>query len=229
MGIFYKSWSGYNDELCWGSAWLYKATGGQQYLDKARNYANQVGGASEFSWDNKAAGCWAMLCEFTQEGQYCDKLKNFCNDCRNRERSPMGESFFAQWGSLRYASNAAMMCLRAADLGIDTEANTEYAVSQINYCLGDTGRSFQVGFGNNPPQRPHHKASSCLNDGPCSWDQYNSGEPNPYELTGALVGGPKAANDQYHDDRKDYIMNEVTLDYNAGFQTALAGLKARKC
>ena len=52
---------------------------------------------------------------------------------------------------------------------------------------------------------------------------------NPHQLNGALVGGPKYANDQFQDIRTDYIMNEVTLDYNAGFQSAVAGLKARAC
>ena len=45
-------------------------------------------------------------------------------------------------------------------------------------------------------------------------------------LTGALVGGPDQ-NDYWEDDRGDYIMNEVACDYNAGFQTALAG--THKC
>ena len=32
-----------------------------------------------------------------------------------------------------------------------------YGLQQINYMLGDSGRSFVVGFGENPPQRPFHK------------------------------------------------------------------------
>ena len=44
-------------------------------------------------------------------------------------------------------------------------------------------------------------------------------------LKGALVGGPKSVNDNsYVDSRQDYITNEVTTDYNAGFQSALAFL-----
>jgi len=46
---------------------------------------------------------------------------------------------------------------------------------------------------------------------------------NYHDLTGALVGGP-GANDDYDDRRSDYVKNEVTLDYNAGFQSAVAGL-----
>ena len=42
-------------------------------------------------------------------------------------------------------------------------------------------------------------------------------------LYGALVGGPNQ-NDQYTDDRGDYIANEVACDYNAGWQGTLAAL-----
>ena len=46
-------------------------------------------------------------------------------------------------------------------------------------------------------------------------------------LNGALVGGPKSQNDNdYSDDRNDYVANEVTTDYNAGFQSAAAALLA---
>jgi len=39
----------------------------------------------------------------------------------------------------------------------------------------------------------------------------------------ALVGGPDQ-NDVYTDDRGNFQTNEVAIDYNAGFQSALAGL-----
>lgn len=67
--------------------------------------------------------------------------------------------------------------------------------------------------------------SSCP-DAPasCSWAQLDSSSPNPHVLNGALVGGPDQ-NDNYSDVRKDYVMNEVACDYNAGFQGALAGLQ----
>ena len=48
------------------------------------------------------------------------------------------------------------------------------------------------------------------------------GGPNPNLLKGALVGGPDG-NDNYQDSRSDYVKNEVACDYNAGFQSALAG------
>ena len=120
---------------------------------------------------------------------------------------------------------------QAANAGIKTDVYTAYADQQIGYMLGDSGRSFVVGFGANYPLQPHHKAAACKSfPAECTWETFNdSSNNNPHQLNGALVGGPRYANDQYQDDRTDYIMNEVTLDYNAGFQSAVAGLKARAC
>ena len=37
-GKFYKSFSGFEDELVWGAAWLYRATKESSYLLKAEKY-----------------------------------------------------------------------------------------------------------------------------------------------------------------------------------------------
>ena len=85
-----------------------------------------------------------------------------------------------------------------------------------------------VGFGNNPPQSPHHRSSSCRNTpSPCDWSDFNQPGPNPQVLYGALVGGPDQ-NDNYQDNRADFIMNEVACDYNAGFQSAVAALRSNE-
>ena len=57
---------------------------------------------------------------------------------------------------------------------------------------------------------------------PCGQADASKSGPNPQILHGALVGGPDR-NDNYVDIRSDYKANEVATDYNAGFQTALAG------
>ena len=56
----------------------------------------------------------------------------------------------------------------------------------------------------------------------CDWNFYDSNQDNQQTLTGALVGGPDQ-NDAYNDVRTDHIKNEVACDYNAGFQSAVAG------
>ena len=97
--------------------------------------------------------------------------------------------------------------------------------------LGDSGRSFVVGFGKNFPKQPYHRASACASPpARCDWGTFvDTSTDNPHQLNGALVGGPSAPNDYYKDDRTDYIMAGVTLDHNAGFQSAVAGLKSLAC
>ena len=41
-----------------------------------------------------------------------------------------------------------------------------YGMQQINYMLGDSGRSFVIGFGKDAPQRPFHKWCVC-----CCYEQ----------------------------------------------------------
>lgn len=72
-----------------------------------------------------------------------------------------------------------------------------------------------------------HFGSSC--DSPpavCDWNDYNSPDPNPHVLQGALVGGPDQY-DNYEDARDNFRTNEVACDYNAGFQSAVAGNETR--
>jgi hypothetical protein len=60
-------------------------------------------------------------------------------------------------------------------------------------------------------------SSSCPDPptSPCGWDNINSQDPSPHVLQGALVGGPN--------DKDVLTDNYVACDYNAGFQSALAG------
>lgn len=51
---------------------------------------------------------------------------------------------------------------QAADVGINSTVYRQFAKNQIGYVLGDSGRSFVVGIGVNPPQSPHHRASYVL-------------------------------------------------------------------
>ena len=69
--------------------------------------------------------------------------------------------------------------------------------------------------------------SSCPNTpAPCGAQQMNADIPNVHTLYGALVGGP-GESDDYTDKRTDYTHNEVACDYNAGFQSAVAGMYYR--
>ena len=111
-----RSWSGFNDELVWGAAWLHKATGDSAYLTKAQSYYDNFGLKDKigvFSWDDKTVGVHALLAEATGEAKYTDSLEKFCDHAvSGQQRSPGGMLYYMQWGSLRYAANAAFICLQ---------------------------------------------------------------------------------------------------------------------
>ena len=243
---FYQSWSGYNDELVWAAAWMAKATGESAYSDKAEDFYDEFqniqGRPSEFSWDDKTAGAQLLLWDVTGKNKYKSNVEEFLDYLWNVDYTPKGLIWLesSQWGSLRYAADLAHFAMQAASLGVDTENSLEFAENQVNYILGDAGRSYVCGWGNNPPERPHHRASSCPNQPKeCGWNDFNNQGPNPQVLSGAMVGGPDY-NDNYVDDRQNFQVylficyyhhllsyfqtNEVATDYNAGFQSALAGL-----
>lgn len=226
---FYRSVN-YNDELSWGALWLHKATNDSSYLPLAEKYyaLSEPPPAWAQSWDEKNTGNMILLYEATGKSQYKQDIESTFTSWMpggTVPYTPKGLGFRLQWGSLRYASNMAFMALLAADAGIHSTEYRRWAKSQIHYALGDTGRSFVVGFGTNPPQRPHHRASSCpMIPVPCSPNAKSLPGPNPHTLYGALVGGPDQSG-KYEDNRDNYVMNEVACDYNAGFQSAVAGLE----
>ncbi|XP_006824236.1 endoglucanase A-like [Saccoglossus kowalevskii] len=218
--VIYTS-GAYGDELAWAAVWLHLATGEQSYLDDAMEFYE------EFElWKNPRH--LLLLYNITNDGQYSSKFKK----CMNMwlpgggiNRVFNGQlAVYLDWGSLRYTSTMAFLALVAADIGIRPTAYRDFAISQINFMLGDGGRSYVVGFGENPPQRVHHRAASCP-DMPtsCRWNYFGSSEPNPQILYGALAGGPNKAG-VYQDSRSSYETNEVAIDYNAGFQSAIAGM-----
>jgi endoglucanase len=241
---FYNSWSGYNDEIVWGALWLHRATGDPSYLAKAEaDYANLGNqGQSQVksykwthAWDDKSYGCYVLLAALTGATRYHEDAQRWLNwwtvggtahgaDGTRVSYSPGGQAVLDRWGSLRYAANTAFIALVYADTVDDPALAARYhdfAVRQIDYALGDNprGRSFVVGFGVDPPRNPHHRTAHGS-----FTDNINEPPTSRHILYGALVGGPPSPDDQYEDNRSDFVMNEVATDYNAGFTAALARL-----
>ncbi|CAK8690292.1 unnamed protein product [Clavelina lepadiformis] len=237
----YKS-SSYHDELAWASLWLYEATGENRYLAEAGQFYEDFGlhkPQTEMSWDSKTVAVQVLLSKFANRAgavkaarRYLLPVTEFCDHNQpggGAKYTPQGLLYQSNWGgNTRYACNAAFICLVTSNLP-DLNANLrltyrQFAEDQIDYILGRTGRSFVVGYGRNYPGQPHHRASSCSMAGPCGWDAYRKKSSNPQILQGALVGGPDEL-DRYLDDRSNYKANGVGLDYNAGMQGTVAGLK----
>ncbi|GAA4458963.1 glycoside hydrolase family 9 protein [Phytohabitans houttuyneae] len=236
---FYKSWSGYADELVWGAIWLYRATGEASYLAKAEAGYDAQGNENQtntkmykwtIAWDNKQFGNYVLLANLTGKQKYVDDANRWLDYFTvgvNGEKvrtSPGGMVVVDTWGALRYAANTAFVALLYSDKTSDATRKVRYhdfAVRQIDYALGANPRnsSYVIGFGNNYPKNPHHRTAHGS-----WWDSMTTPTATRHVLYGALVGGPSSPDDSYKDERNDYVMNEVATDYNAGFTSALARL-----
>jgi len=241
-------------ELADGWSWLaraYEQKGSsadiqkEDAIDKAMGIyitklSNQV--PWEYSWDDKTASAMVNLAKLTNEPKVWSDLDKFVDQSfvNRAQTSGEGQPWVNKWGSNRYASNLALIGLLAAkhhqemgvawNHGLSDASVLNRAKSTAHYILGDNNSNFSylIGYGDNYPENPHHKSSGCPAWGEfCGWSPFgdNTG-PNPHILYGALVGGPDQS-DNYSDLRSDYISNEVTTDYNAGFTSLIAGLKDR--
>jgi len=225
---FYNSWSGFEDELSWGANWLYQATGDADYLAKSEQYFQRAADNWALSWDDKGHGTAVLLAEQTGKAVYVNAINEHLNTQMDNihtlegTATNKGLAWVDQWGANRYAANTAFVAqIRAkaeaedGNLARALELRS-FASDQLDFMMGDNpdGFSYVVGFGDNHPLNPHHRAASGTSYAQAPGD-------NAHEITGALVGGP-SRDGSYEDDRGNYINNEVAIDYNSGFSGALA-------
>ena len=235
---FYATFSGYNDELAWGAAWLYRATGDEEYHDKFKAIADAQyeswdtkkypGCTGPITWDDKRPGCYVLIAEITKDETRMKTAEEYCDAIIKTSTTKGGlyyVSNLSQWASNRYAANAASMVAIFANLLPESDSKRkeyiDFTKSQIDYILGDNpaGVNYVVGAEENSPKAVHHRAASAVFDPRLAMRP----KENIFTLYGALAGGP-GMNDEYTDDRNNFQMNEVALDYNAGFTVCLAGL-----
>jgi hypothetical protein len=233
---FYNSNYGvYWDELAWSALWLWRATGDDTYLTKAKGYYEKMGTENQSttpiykwaqSWNDKAYGVYALFAGLVGDARYQTDIQRHLDywSIGAGKRTPGGVIVVdaSGWGVNRYAANTALLALYYADkLGTSNPLYARYhnfGKKQIDYILGDNpaDRSFMVGFGKNYPINVHHRTSHG------SWaDDMKIPAQQRHVLYGAVVGGPSADTD-YVEDRGNYVLNEVATDYNAGFTSAAA-------
>ncbi|MBN2440381.1 MAG: glycoside hydrolase family 9 protein [Spirochaetales bacterium] len=224
---FYQS-GGFTDDLTWAAVWLYIATGEQEYLDKALNYIPipELGGHHTHCWDDVTYGAAIKLAQITKDPAYIEKVEvnlDWWQPNGGLTYTPGGLAYLSNWGVLRYASTAAFIAFVWSDDETvcspgKRDAYRTFAEKQLNYALGDNPRnsSYVVGFGENASKHPHHRTTHG------SWiSMLDVPAFHRHILYGALVGGPDSS-DNYVDDIKDYMLNEVADDYNAGFIGSMA-------
>lgn len=235
---FYKSWSGWQDELMWASVWLYLATDDDTYLQKAEDLVPLQGTENQSElikytwahcWDDVHSGALLMLAIVTDKQEYHEYAQRHLDwwsvGYEGKKIKYTGDlAWLDQWGSLRYATTAAFLASVYADSISDTTIKERYqtfAKKQVDYALGSTGRSYVCGFGTEPPVHPHHRTAHGSYT-----DQLTFPENHRHTLYGALVGGPDSSG-KYTDSISDYVSNEVATDYNAGFVGALCSMYAK--
>ncbi len=188
-------WSGCNAEVD-ASKWGYEPVRGHKYF-----------GMDDYLWNTP------MTCDQIPDLPDSDTSSDFI------AKSPYGWAVVSGYGSARYNTAAGLCaCVYAKTTGDETFL--PWAKAQMEYILGKNpmGYAYEVGYGNNFASQPHHRSSHCSGK-----QSMEDPTVQVHTLWGALVGGPDLK-DFHNDVTKDYIYNEVTDDYNAGFCGDLAGL-----
>ncbi|MDP4182723.1 MAG: glycoside hydrolase family 9 protein [Bacillota bacterium] len=223
--------SGYYDELMWGATWLYIITNDKKYMDDIYKLMDEKGMGGDNDYSNHWTNCWddvytstfLKLSQISTEPKFKKiAMENLDYWMNKITTTPGGLKWLTGWGVCKYpAAESMIMLVQYKNTGEEKYLN--FAKSQIDYILGNNplGMSYMVGFGDNYPKFPHHRAASGMLEG---WPGDESKQmPERHILYGALVGGADA-DDKYIDNVEKYVYTETGLDYNAGLVGALAGL-----
>ena len=227
---FYRS-SHFYDELFWCTNWLYIATKDDAYLKQAESYIPNLGLENgqtclKYSWsqcwDDVQQGATVLYAINSGDPEWKAQAKKHLNYwITEGKKTDAGLCYVDTWGCLRYACNigflAAVGCDRLFQNDPDAAKFKELYEFQINYTLGNNPNKipYVVGYAENSPKAVHHRTAHC------SWKNSDKApEESRHVLYGALVGGPNQ-DDSYKDERANFINNEVTTDYNAGFTALL--------
>ncbi|CAA7388874.1 unnamed protein product [Spirodela intermedia] len=245
---FYCSYSGYQDELLWGAAWLHRATRDPAYLSYIQ-VNGQTLGADEsdsiFGWDNKHVGARILLSKafLVQNVKSLYEYKGHADTfiCSLVPGTPFSQTQYTPGGLLFKMSDSNMQYVTSTSFLLLTYAKyltysgkvVSCGAATVDYILGDNPlkMSYMVGYGSRYPERIHHRGSSLPSVAahpakiPCSagFSLMNSGTPNPNVLVGAVVGGPDVK-DRFPDQRSDYEQSEPATYINAPLVGALAYL-----
>ncbi|KAF5938455.1 hypothetical protein HYC85_022714 [Camellia sinensis] len=148
---YYRSVSGYADELLWAAAWLYKATNNQYYLSYLGNNGDSLGGTgwamTEFGWDVKYAGVQTLVAKLLMGGraghyapvfeQYKEKAEFFMCSClgkgtRNTQKTPGGLIFRQRWNNLQFVTSASFLLSVYSDYLTSAGKNLKCASGSVS-------------------------------------------------------------------------------------------------
>ncbi|KAJ4954479.1 hypothetical protein NE237_011262 [Protea cynaroides] len=187
---FYCSFSGYEDELLWGAAWLHRATKNPSYLNYIQ-VNGQTLGADEsdntFGWDNKHVGARILLSKSFLV-QKVESLRDYKGHADNficslipgasfsqAQYTPGGLLYKMSDSNMQYVTSTSFLLLTYAKyltsahkfvtcggIIITPKKLRTIAKKQVDYLLGENPlrMSYMVGYGTRYPERIHHRGSS---------------------------------------------------------------------
>ncbi|EES00659.1 hypothetical protein BDA96_03G156900 [Sorghum bicolor] len=187
---YYCSYSGYQDELLWGAAWLHRATRSATYLSYIQSNGAVLGADESdntFGWDNKHAGARVLIAksflvqrqgalrEYKShaDGFICSMVPGTATDQTQYTRG--GLLFRLSDSNMQYVTSSAFLMLtyakylafakttvRCGGVAVTPHRLRAVARRQVDYLLGSNpmGMSYMVGYGGRYPRRIHHRASS---------------------------------------------------------------------
>ncbi|KAL6781923.1 hypothetical protein ACKKBF_B09970 [Auxenochlorella protothecoides x Auxenochlorella symbiontica] len=259
MQALYATDGDYHDELTWAAAWLYKATGKKKFLSEAEKWWAQSTFHNTLEvWNYYGANAVLLASLDPGNGAYATGARQFFDQYLTGAigHTLGGAAYPYHWSSNMHVANVAMLgamhadAMAAADAGYAARL-LNYAHFQVDYLLGDVGRSWIVGFGNDYPTYLWHKPSYFSTStwteamgeklwtgrdvGPWSSKQtgtdkflqrgqmvmISSLQPQPHIAYGAVWGSP-LYNDGLIASRKDYTYAEPSNPANTAIVGALA-------
>ncbi|KAL3626003.1 hypothetical protein CASFOL_029552 [Castilleja foliolosa] len=187
---YYCDFSGYQDELLWGAAWLHRATRNPTYLRYIQANGMTLGADEAdftFGWDNKHVGARILLSKafLVQNVQPLHDFKNHADNyiCSLIPGTPFSTAQYTPGGLLfkmndsnsQYVTSTSFMLVTYAKYLASARTTVKcggtiitpkklrsFAKKQVDYLLGDNPMkmSFMVGYGSRYPLRIHHRGSS---------------------------------------------------------------------
>eukprot|EP00253_Pinus_taeda_P015000 PITA_15000 len=187
---FYCSYSGYQDELLWGAAWLLKASNRVSYFNYIQSNGPSLGADDNgdlFSWDQKHSGARILLSKevllrnIQSLSEYKSHSDNFiCSlvpgtPSSQAQYTPGGLLFEMSDNNLQYVTTttfllftyakyltAAHQVVTCGGVTVTPTRICTLAKRQVDYILGDNplGISYIVGYGAKFPEHIHHRGSS---------------------------------------------------------------------
>ncbi|KAL4383380.1 hypothetical protein GQ457_15G009120 [Hibiscus cannabinus] len=184
---FYRSFSGYQDELLWSAAWLYKASGDKKYLNYVVRNQGWSQAVLELSWDTKYPGAQTLLAKEFYGGKkdlskYVTDVESFIcavmpgSSSVKINTTAGGLLYLRDSSNLQYVTSSCMVLsvysktltashvdgIQCGSAHFSASEIKAFAKSQVNYILGNNPMkmSYMVGYGSKYPMQLHHRGSS---------------------------------------------------------------------